>query len=64
MGMRMGAAWGCAGALHGAAQGRSVGLRMGAARGCHGLCMGGGGAHQEVIGAWATSAICGLTTGC
>ena len=34
MRLRRGAAWGCAGAQHGAAQGRSVGLRMVAASGC------------------------------
>ena len=36
MGLRRGAAWGCAGAQRGAAQGRSVGLRMGVAWGREG----------------------------
>ena len=44
MGLRRGAAWGCASALHVAAQGRSTGLRMGAAWGCawaqHGAAQG------------------------
>ena len=97
MGLRMSVAWGCAGAQHGGAHGRSmgpctgaqwccarahngaarercVGLRMGCAKG---RAWGGGGRlttgfwrlprrgpHQEDIGAWAASAMRGLTTGC
>ena len=73
MGLRMGAAWGCARARYGAAQERCVGLRMGCAKG---RAWGGGGLttgywrlprrgpHQEDIGAWAASAMRGLTTGC
>ena len=64
--LRTGAQWCCAGALRGAAHGV-----------CEGACMGGGGRlttgfwrlprrgpHQEDIGAWAASAMRGLTTGC
>ena len=58
MGLRMSAAWGCAGARHGAAHERSMGLRRGAAWGCasalhgaaKGCAWGGGGApHHRLL---------------
>ena len=40
MGLRMSAAWGCAGAQHGGAHGRSMGLRTGAQWCCAGALLG------------------------
>ena len=60
MGLRMSAAWGCTGAQHGGAHGRSMELLTGALCCCagvlreaaHGVCQGacmGGGAHHKLL---------------